>query len=152
VILYLDASALVKRYVEEDGSADVARWIKFAELVVTSPISRVEVGAAIARAGRLGMISPEGARLALRLFRREWEGFLCLSSDKVSVLRDTLAVEQGLGRFAALHLAHAIIWQESLKEAVTMASFDRQLWEAARRMQMNCLPDRQGGARGVLLF
>jgi predicted nucleic acid-binding protein len=49
VILYLDASALVKRYIQEKASQDVNTWIETADMVVTGLLTRVEVAAAIAR-------------------------------------------------------------------------------------------------------
>jgi predicted nucleic acid-binding protein len=51
VILYLDASALVKRYIQEKASQDVNTWIETADMVVTGLITRVEVASAIARPG-----------------------------------------------------------------------------------------------------
>ena len=42
MILYLDASALVKRYTSEPGSGIVDEAIGAADLVDTSPISRPE--------------------------------------------------------------------------------------------------------------
>jgi predicted nucleic acid-binding protein len=51
MIPYLDASALVKRYVQEPGSEEVSRLIARARVVGTSAITRVEVTAALARAG-----------------------------------------------------------------------------------------------------
>lgn len=51
-----------------------------------------------------------------------------------------LAVEHNLGGCDATHLACALIWQETLGALVTLASFDSQLIEAARSVQMACLP------------
>ncbi len=50
MICYLDASALVKRYVTEPGSKEVSWAIAEAETVGTAVISRVEVSSALARA------------------------------------------------------------------------------------------------------
>ncbi|MCP4006296.1 MAG: type II toxin-antitoxin system VapC family toxin, partial [bacterium] len=47
---YLDASALVKRYVAEPGSSAVEQAIAAAEAAGTTMISRVEVVAAFGRA------------------------------------------------------------------------------------------------------
>lgn len=52
MILYLDASALVKRYVAETGSETVARAIADAEMVGTSILSRAETVAALTRIER----------------------------------------------------------------------------------------------------
>ena len=65
MILYMDASALVKRYIAENSSERVNGWIGAAEMVVTGLITRVEVAAAIARAQRMKIIAPEEAAAAL---------------------------------------------------------------------------------------
>jgi predicted nucleic acid-binding protein len=61
VILYLDASALVKRYVAEPGSAEVAALIGRAQAVGTGVVSRAEVAAALAK-GRAPDSSPASPR------------------------------------------------------------------------------------------
>ena len=43
MILYLDASALVKRHIQEKASQDVNAWIEATDMVVTGLITRVEV-------------------------------------------------------------------------------------------------------------
>jgi uncharacterized protein len=141
MILYLDASALVKRYIAERDSEQVNAWIEDAELVVTAIISRVEVAAAITRAGRMKMIDAGEADAAHRVFRSEWESFGRIPITENTVSRgDILAVEQNLRAYDAAHLACSLIWQESLGLPVTLATFDRQLWVAAREMKMGCLP------------
>jgi predicted nucleic acid-binding protein len=141
MILYLDASALVKRYIQENSSAQVNVWIDSAEMVVTSILTRVEVAAAIARAGRMKLISPDEAMAALRQFRAEWESYHRLPVTEVTVSRgDALACEHNLRGYDAPHLACALIWAETLGLPVTMASFDGQLLEAARNEKMDCLP------------
>jgi predicted nucleic acid-binding protein len=141
VILYLDASALVKRYIQENDSEKVSAWIEAAEMAVTSLITRVEVAAAIARLGRMNLISAEEALAALRQFRSEWESFQRLPVTENTVIRgDALAVEHNLRGFDATHLACALIWQETLGLPVTLASFDGQLIQAARAAGMACLP------------
>ena len=48
MIAYLDASALVKRYVAERGSAEVGRLIDRAEAAGTAILSRAEVALVLA--------------------------------------------------------------------------------------------------------
>jgi len=141
VILYLDASALVKRYVQEKGSEQVSAWIGEAEMAITGLITRVEVSAAIARAGRMKLISSEEALAALLQFRLEWESLQRLPITENTVIRgDSLAYEHNLRGYDATHLACALIWQETLGMPVTLASFDSQLIEAAREVRMAYLP------------
>jgi predicted nucleic acid-binding protein len=141
VILYLDASALVKRYIQEKASQDVNAWIEAADMVVTGLITRVEVAAAIARAGRMKLITPDETLAALRQFRSEWESFQRLPISENTVVRgDSLAIEHNLRGYDATHLACALIWQETLGMPVTLASFDSQLIAAAGVAQLAYLP------------
>jgi len=141
VILYLDASALVKRYIQEKASQDVNAWIDAADMVVTGLITRVEVAAAIARAGRMKLITPDETLAALRQLRSEWDSFQRLPITENTVARgNTLAVEHNLRGYDATHLACALIWQETLGMPVTLASFDSQLIEAASGVQIAYLP------------
>ncbi len=72
-IAYLDASALVKRYVAEAGSAEVVELIDQAEAVGTAVISRAEVAAALAKASRIRVLPRDEAVSALKLFNSDWE-------------------------------------------------------------------------------
>jgi len=49
MILYVDAGCLLRRYLPEEGSADVHAWIGHADFVVTASISLVEVASELAR-------------------------------------------------------------------------------------------------------
>jgi hypothetical protein len=65
MIAYLDASALVKRYVVEAGSEAVAQLLTEAKAVGTATISFVEVVAALAKATRLGGLDRQEAEAAV---------------------------------------------------------------------------------------
>jgi uncharacterized protein len=131
----------VKRYILEKASQDVNTWIEAADMVVTGLITRVEVAAAIARASRMNLITPDETLAPLRQFRSEWESFHRLPITENTMVRgDALAVEHNLRGYDATHLACALIWQEILGMPVTLASFDSQLIEAARGVQMAHLP------------
>ena len=135
MILYLDSSALVKRYIAEEGSEQVNGWIHTADAVVTGLITRVEVAAAITRAQRMGILQPDETTLALRLFRSEWESLQRLPINENTVVRaDYLACEHNLRGYEALQLSCALIWQEALGIAIILASFDGQLIQAAREV------------------
>ena len=72
MILYLDASALVKRYVAELGSAEVNAAISQAQATGTVLLSRAEVEAALAKAVRVHALTQEEALASLQVFRNEW--------------------------------------------------------------------------------
>ena len=142
MILYLDASALVKRYIAEHASEQVNAWIGEADMIVTALITRVEVAAAIAGAQRMKVIAAREAAAALGAFRAEWESFHRLPITETTVVRgDFLANEHNLRGYDATHLACALLWQEAVGLPVTLAAFDQQLIRAARELEMEVLPN-----------
>ena len=72
MIVYADASALVKRYITELGSKELIALTTTAVAVATALVSRVEVASAFARAVRMGVLDDEGGRRVQRRFSREW--------------------------------------------------------------------------------
>jgi uncharacterized protein len=46
----------------------------------------------------------------------------------------------GLRGFDAIHLACALIYREGLGEAVTLATYDRRLWQAGQSEGLQALP------------
>lgn len=139
--VYLDASALVKRYVAEQGSEDVAALIAASSFLVTNIITRVEVAAALQRAVRMRLLGLADANQSLTRFRADWERLLRLPVSEITVeLADALAVKYDLRAYDAVHLAAALSWQETLRRTVTMATYDRELWQAAARSGLDVWP------------
>ena len=133
MIVYLDASALVKRYVAEAGSTAVGKLIDQAEALGTSVISRAEVSAAFAKAVRMKFVTRDAAASVMKRFSADWPHFIRLQLSETLVARAaSLAWEQGLRGYDAVHLATALAWQETLREPVLVATFDRQLWQGAQ--------------------
>jgi predicted nucleic acid-binding protein len=142
VIVYLDASALVKRYVVERGSTEVSAQIARADALGTAAISRAEVAAALAKAARVGTLPREEAQAALQVFYAQWPDLVRLQLSEVILTQaGALAWEFDLRGYDAVHLAAAHFWQASLGEMVTLAAFDRQLWEAAPRIGLAVWPE-----------
>lgn len=143
MILYLDASALVKEYlVREPGAEDVADVRREANLVGTSAISRAETAAALAKAVRTKALAYDEALSALRSFRSDWPDLARIQvTDSVLERADTLAWEEGLRGFDAVHLASASAWRDGLGGGVVFAAFDLQLWHVAGRLEFIQFPD-----------
>jgi hypothetical protein len=142
MIAYLDASALVKRYVMESGSPEVISLTVEAAGVATAIVSRAEVAAALARAVRAGVLDAAGGRRAQLRFRREWPDLVRVPATEALVARaEGLAWEHGLRGYDAVQLAAALTWQDSVGQAVVLATFDRQLWAAAPRAGLQAWPD-----------
>jgi predicted nucleic acid-binding protein len=142
MIVYTDASALVKRYVSEDGSREVDALLAPAAIAGTSVISRAEVAAALAKAARVGVLTRGAAKSAFQAFTVDWENLARLQMTEVLAARAaTLAWEHGLRGYDAFHLAAALSWQEMLGEPVVLATFDRQLWQGAKTAGLTPWPE-----------
>ncbi|MCC7360105.1 MAG: type II toxin-antitoxin system VapC family toxin [Anaerolineales bacterium] len=141
MILYLDTSALTKKYIEEAYSADVVALLEQSDLVGASLLARVELPAAVAKAVRMHWLSAADGERALKAFRAEWPSLLAVQVTESLVIRaDNLAWEHGLRAYDAVHLSAALIWQEALGEPVTVATFDKQLWQAANAVGLATWP------------
>jgi uncharacterized protein len=143
VIAYFDASALVKRHVVERGSREAIDFAQRAEVVATSLVSRVEVAAALAKAVRAKLLEEHEARAAQRAFATQWPDIARIPVTEALVSRaETLAWDYGLRGYDAIQLASAVLFQESLGAAVRLATFDKQLWDAARRAGFEPWPEK----------
>ena len=143
--MYLDASALVKRYVAEIGSAEVDALIARADAVGTAAISRAEVAAALARAARMGTLPRDEAQAALQVFYAQWPDLVRLQLTEVILAQaGALAWDHDLRGYDAVHLAVARFWQSSLVEPVTLAAFDRQLWQVGAAVGLVAWPEDLG--------
>lgn len=109
MILYLDSSSLVKRYVTEPGSLDVERALSVAYEAGTATISRAEVVAAFAMGVRAGIATREDAESARQLFRTEWPHFVRLPVPEEVIGRACdFAWLHGLRGYDSVQLATAV--------------------------------------------
>ena len=132
-MLYLDASALVKRYIEEDGSDLVEEAIDGAHALSTCRIGFVETVRAVA----LG-----GDDRDVRKVEAEWAWFDIVDVDQTLAEQAAkLAVSHELRSLDALHLAAAL----SLPDAdLTLATWDARLHSAAQDEGVRTLPTAFG--------
>ncbi len=132
MILYLDTSALLKRYVAEQGSVEVAALIAQATVVGTCMIARAEMSAALAKAVRMGTLISNDADMALQVFRNDWPHLARIQVTETVVSRaDGLAWGLGLRGNDAVHLASALWWRDVLGEDIVFEAFDLKLRQAA---------------------
>jgi predicted nucleic acid-binding protein len=141
MILYLDASALVKEFVEERGADEVIAVVARATMIGTALISRAEVAAALGKAVRMGVVAREEGFANLQAFRDEWFDLVRLDiTDELVARADEYAWQFGLRGYDAVHLAAASSWQDALGQRVTLVTFDKPLWEAAKQVGLAVHP------------
>lgn len=140
-LIYLDTSALVKLYVREPGTDDVQRLAKSSASIGTSLISKAEAAAAFSKAIRVGYLPPEEARAAWGAFLDAWPSVVRLAiNETIATQAGTLAFSYGLRGYDAVHLATALNWQDTLDVPVLFATYDQQLWEIAKQVQIAVWP------------
>ncbi|WP_297055015.1 type II toxin-antitoxin system VapC family toxin [Thermosulfurimonas sp.] len=129
--LYLDTSALVKLYVEEEFSDWVLEWTKRAERIASSGVAYAEMASALRRIFQEERISAEDLRRVWKAFKEDWEGYTRVwLTQEVANLAADLIFRYRLKGFDGIHLASASLLKDVVGKVV-FVSFDRKLNEAA---------------------
>ena len=135
---YFDTSALLKGYVNEEGSGWVRSLVNASDqLIFISAVTTVEVACAFARRYREGVLSPEA-------YEQVWQAFSYDSQQKYYQVRiakrvleaaSRLARQQPLRAYDAIQLGTAWIMTERLKKheesPITFVAADRRLLQIA---------------------
>ena len=135
MILYLDTSALVKLYVDEEHSAFIRRVAFQASVRVSHDIAYVECCAAFARRRKDGSLAPGDHTRCRRQLDRDWERFNVISVAAELIRRAaTLAEDHALRALDSIHLAAAEAAAGVAKGLTEFrfSAFDARLIKAAR--------------------
>ena len=138
---YFDTSAIIKLYLREAHSEDVATLFTTAQFVSSHEIAFVETRAALASAKRSNRLNEEEHAISVRNFCDDWaRGMTPVVTDDGLLERAAeLAEGFGLRGYDAMHLASAARVGLQLP-ALNFVSFDRTLNRAARLIGLQ-LPD-----------
>lgn len=132
-MLYLDASALVKRYVDEEGSKTVRDAMADEDAWWICRIGFVETARAVGLAA--------GAR-AVKTFKGEWGFFGVVEVDAaLAEHAAALSLSAELRSLDALYLAAALALPS---RNLTLATWDTRLHGAARDEGLRTLPETLG--------
>ena len=127
---YFDASAVVKRYVIEEHSAEVSALLKSA--AATSRLTAIEAASAIVRRSREGSFPPADRDRALRALQRDIAEFMIVDvSADVSTLAIELLLRHRLRASDAIHLASCLTLRHELAADIAFVAFDERLRAAA---------------------
>ncbi len=125
--LYVDSSALLKRYVEEPESDDCDAILRADPIVVTARHAFVEVQRTLAR-----VLDGADLAAALDLFVADWSHFAVVELDDTTCLRSAeLAITLGVKTLDALHLGAA---QRVGGVALPFLTYDLRQAQAARSL------------------
>jgi predicted nucleic acid-binding protein len=144
MICYLDTSALVKLYVNEQGSATVRELVEAASAVATSKVAYPEARAALARSFREGLLQEKDYRRVVAALQYDWTRYLALDvSDSLAWFAGELAEKHRLRGFDAIHLAAALTLKTQVKSRVVAACWDVRLWEALSAVELEVVPENK---------
>lgn len=129
---FFDASALVKRYVEEPESASVRRLLDAGGAIV-SRLSEVEIASSIYRRVRERELSPDEADHALATLRQDLGIWQVLEvTPQITSAALQLLKTHPLRASDAIQLASALVFRDSVRERLeAFVAFDRRLIDAA---------------------
>lgn len=144
---FVDASALVKRYVRERHSAAVRRLLANSPVAI-SRLSEVEVASALARLHRDGRLTSRARDRALTAFVADLSSWHVVElTAPVATLARRQLLRHSLRSGDALQLASALWLQEALGEPLAgLVAFDARLIEAALAERFRIV--RRASARG----
>ena len=141
-MIYFDSSALVKRYIEEEGSKEVNKLLQGADKAVTSRLAYPEILSAIIRRHRAGDITTSDCDRIKREFRVEWRCYTIIEvhGELFSII-DKLIEKHALRGADSIHLSTALWIQQVTKQDVLFAASDTELLKAAQAEKMKiCNP------------
>lgn len=139
-MIYLDTSALIKRFVNEKGSPLVQSLVTEKGPAATAKVAYAEIFAGFARKLREGHLSKTLHALACRQFDRDWQSYLRVElQDDILFLARDLVQRHPLRGFDAVHLASALSLKNALGEEITFAAADGRLLRAAGAEELESL-------------
>jgi predicted nucleic acid-binding protein len=138
--LYLDTSALVKLYVDEEGATTVRTASDQADLITTSALAYVEARSAFSRRRHEGALSPREYRQVVRDLDEDWPRYLTIQVVESLIREAARLVEvHRLRAYNAIHLASAATARREIGHPVVFSSWDGPLEQAARREGLEVL-------------
>lgn len=157
MILYMDTSALLKLYVDEEHS----RWTRelveelrhHVGVVATSAMTRVESTAAAARLyKRSKVIDEDKYRQVVRQLEADFRERYVVRPTDARLIDKAVAIadRHALRGYDATHLATSLVLSEQLgaAEEVLLLAFDNELHVASVAEGLGHVrPDREGGHR-----
>ena len=140
MILYLDTSALVKRYFREPHTDTVIEKWRQASEIVTSSVAYAEALAAFYRKQRESGFNNALMDRMVKDLRDDWDGFIRIQvNDELNAYIDEALTSYPLRGFDAIHLASAMIIYAKFKKALLFICYDQQLNAAAQNEGMQTL-------------
>lgn len=144
---YLDTSALIKRFVLEEGRERILSLTDAAHDAATATIAYAEVYSGLTRKKNRHQLSLRQYKDLCDSFEADWISYrhMGLTSDVLRLVRDLIR-RRGLYAADGIHLASALELRRALGEAVLFIAADRALLRAAAAEGLETLNPETGKA------
>ena len=139
-MIYLDSSALVKRYVQEEGTDFVKSILAGHGLITTSKLTYPEILSALMRKVRAGEIERKTFNGIVEMFDKDWDHVLVLDfhNDLLQIVKVVIE-KHPLKAADAIHLSSALWLKLSSKADVTFVASDSNLLKAAQAEKLQIM-------------
>lgn len=132
-MIYFDSSALVKRYLKEDGSDVVRSIIAGARVIATSKLAYPEILSAFMRKHRAGEIERKPLEAIIGQFETDWDKlFVVEFHDELLKTVKVLIEKYSLRGADTVHLSSALWLEQATKMKLTFVASDVGLLNAAQ--------------------
>lgn len=133
MILYLDTSALVKKYFQEKNSTEVIAAWKSSWGIATSAVAYAEVLAAVYRKALEVRVRKERVKGVISVFQEDWSSFIIVEVDnRLNETIHKVIARYALRGFDAIHLASALAIGSVVTDRFLFGCYDETLNHAAR--------------------
>lgn len=133
-MIYLDTSALVKKYVIEEGTGEVRALLKNEDTIITSKLTYAEVCASFARKLREGNLEKVSYNKAWESFFNDWEVFTLVEiREEIFPLIHKLTQTHPLRGADAVHLSSALWVGNEIGQSLIFVASDILLLRAAAK-------------------
>jgi uncharacterized protein len=126
---FVDTSSLFKKYIDEPGSDEFGKLVSKASEIAVSPITWIEMNAAIAKALRRKLLTFENAQRLRSEVRRDFSFFSILVwNENLENKAVEIIFQHALKTMNAVQLASGF-----LSDSDIFVTSDRQLYLAAKK-------------------
>ena len=141
MILFCDTSALLKLFIDEQGSESMINARSSSKGIAVCRITWAESMAALAQRTRIKGTNQSGLAQARTMFEQAWPGFVIADITQPLVEKAGVFAEAfALRGYDSVQLAAAHQLHEQFALPLTFACFDRRLNQAAKLLQLELLP------------
>lgn len=136
IFYYLDASAWVKRYYQEEGTVYVQNLFTGNQTIACASLDMIEVMATLSRKYKAHEITISQFKKKAQELENDWSGFIQIqmTSETVDMAKE-LAKKLALRGSDAVHLSSALLLQRRFtekKDRLIVVASDYELKEAAK--------------------